>query len=298
MEIYWCNLLNNNNYFIKKNYIPNNTNIAIENEKNYWTLGRIFQSFYTQYEIYKICKKIIKNTNIKSVLDIGCGSATKLMNLIYPITKEVYGIDQTRIINYCRKRFKLDTFLVDNIEDPSLKLEKKFDMIICADVIEHLLNPDKIIEYIKKYCHKDTIIVLSTPERDILRGKKCNKSIKPTHVREWNREEFNSYLKSRDLQILYQNVSQSFRILLNFKNSIKDIKNDFIILLYKASNYNKIGTLSGSQIAICTLEDTPIKNSLLNMNYQRNSSIFEIIKDLTMKLLDYTFKTYKTLFKK
>ena len=184
-----------NNYFIKPNYKPNLTTETRETKENtYWTFDRISQSYYTRYYLYKFLRKLIKKMNISSVLDIGCGYAIKLMKFIHPVCNEVYGIDQENIINFCRKKYNLNIFLVDDIENSKLDLKKKFDLIISCDVIEHLLNPDKLISYIKKYSHENSYIIITTPEREILRGKNCNYSPKKVHVREWNKIEFNNYL--------------------------------------------------------------------------------------------------------
>jgi hypothetical protein len=59
------------------------------------------------------------------------------------------------------------------------------------------------MNYIKMHSSSETLIVISTPERDKTRGKY---SLGPhpnvTHVREWNKDEFNSYVSSREFEIL------------------------------------------------------------------------------------------------
>ena len=69
------------------------------------------------------------NSELLRILDIGCGYAIKLMKFIHPVCNEVYGIDQENIINFCRKKYNLNTFLVDDIENSKLDLKKKFDLI-------------------------------------------------------------------------------------------------------------------------------------------------------------------------
>ena len=81
-----------------------------------------------------------------------------------------------------------------------------------------------MISYIKKYCHENTYIIITTPERDILRGKNCNRSPKNVHVREWNSFEFNKYLKNQGFKILAHVNGESFSVYLNFKKSLSDIK--------------------------------------------------------------------------
>lgn len=205
----------NQNYFIKKEY-KINKNIKIKNE-NYWNSKSIIQSKYNQYYVYKYCKNFLIEKKLKSVIDIGCGPATKLMKFIYPVCNDVYGIDQQQIIDYCRKKYKREHFYNDDFENSNLNFDKKFDLIICADVIEHILNPDHLLSYIKKFCHKDTYIVLSTPERDIVRGKNCNQSPNKAHTREWNSLEFINYLKYNYFKIIIHKNVPAYKPNLNIK---------------------------------------------------------------------------------
>ena len=75
-------------------------------------------------------------------------------------------------------------------------------MIICADVIEHVLYPDVLLMFIKKLANENTFIVLSTPERDGERGVNNFKSPKKEHVREWNKNEFNKYISYMGFNIV------------------------------------------------------------------------------------------------
>ena len=69
-------------------------------------------------------------------------------------------------------------------------------------MIEHLVDPDKLLIAIHTATGPESLILISTPERDRLRGKDCLSSPKAAHVREWNFAEFAAYLKSRGLTIL------------------------------------------------------------------------------------------------
>lgn len=73
-------------------------------------------------------------------------------------------------------------------------------MIICPDVIEHLINPDNLLRLIKQIANQNTHIVISTPDRDKLRGESCMKSNKKEHIREWNFNEFRTYIDNSGLK--------------------------------------------------------------------------------------------------
>ena len=135
-------------------------------------------------------------------MDIGCGTAYKLMNLVFPICQNVTGIDSQPAVELCKTRYSAGAFYTEDLEAPTLKLKGGYDMVICSDVIEHLIDPNVLVDYIKALCHENTLIVISTPERDYLRDPNCMACRKPGHIREWNEEELTRYLQSRGLKII------------------------------------------------------------------------------------------------
>jgi hypothetical protein len=64
-------------------------------------------------------------------------------------------------------------------------------------VLEHLVDPDPAMNMIRAFANPGTLILLSTPERDRERGRDCMASNKPEHVREWSRDEFARFVKTR-----------------------------------------------------------------------------------------------------
>jgi predicted TPR repeat methyltransferase len=193
--------MDKNNYFIKRGYKRN-----IQQGKETFYDGiqdYVEQSLISQYRVYEYARDLIKKNNIKSVLDIGCGVATKLEKLILPICKEITGIDENETIKWCRQNYKWGDWYMDNLEQPKLMLKRKYDLIICSDVIEHLMKPEKLLEMIKHYADKDTFIILSTPDRDIIYGKK-HMGAPPNlkHYQEWNKEEFHKYIEYSGFEIV------------------------------------------------------------------------------------------------
>ena len=58
-----------------------------------------------------------------------------------------------------------------------------------------------MLELIQRFSGHETDIIVSTPDRDRLRGRACLSCDKPDHVREWSRAEFVRFLRSRGLQV-------------------------------------------------------------------------------------------------
>jgi len=188
-----------NDYFIKKGY---QCNLDSQGHAIPYLDDKYSSSSY-QVKVYEFAKRVIKNHKVKSVLDVGCGFGLKLKQIIYPVCNDIVGIDTKHAADFCRKEYNFGKWLEDDIEKPSLKLNKKFDLVISSDVIEHLVDPDRLLSYIKKFCHKNTHIIISTTERDLTRGKK---SFGPpsnlAHVREWNMLELEKYISSKGFKII------------------------------------------------------------------------------------------------
>tara|TARA_B100001175_G_C19435956_1_gene603576 strand:- start:266 stop:931 length:666 start_codon:yes stop_codon:yes gene_type:complete len=98
----------------------------------------------------ELIKKIIKKNQIKNMLDYGCGKGFYYDN---PFKSQVLNIKSLR--DY----WGVDIDLYDPCYDKysSLENNKKFDLIICIDVLEHVPSQDidwvlkKIINKAKKY---------------------------------------------------------------------------------------------------------------------------------------------------
>ena len=201
------------NYFLPKDYKPNKTNITMESEDvTYWTKERIHKSRIYQYYVYLIAKEIKEKREISTIIDVGCGTGLKL-KMLTDNKSSIFGVDQESAIDFCRKNLSFGTWIVDDIEKPNnLSKLPKADMVICADVIEHLPDPDKLFEYIDSILKPEGILILSTPERDNLRGNKNRKPKNPVHIREWNNEELRKYISSKGYTLQKQKLTFPVKI--------------------------------------------------------------------------------------
>lgn len=198
------------NYKIKPDYkpYPTSKNNTSGEERNYWDEATIKTNKFYQWHVYEYARNMISSDDI--VFDVGCGPADKLMYLAKKTSCRVVGFDQPSIVlkNQSRHGGKA-TFLACDFEvDNPLKLIDTMSpsFIVCSDVIEHMHDPDSLLRFIKKLASNKTTFIISTPDRDSLRGKSCTAAEKPEHIREWNKEEFLSYLDDRGFKII-QSVS-------------------------------------------------------------------------------------------
>ena len=167
---------------------------------------------YVEYQshFYRALKELIISDHLTSVLDLGCGHWIKLYKYIYPVTQDVTGVDLPESIDR-NGVAPFGNFIGCDLDTDVLCLNRKFDVIVASDIIEHLKNPDKLFLAIKEHLCVGGSILISTPDRrnmlHMADGRPQNKS----HVREWTEAEFCDYLKASGFVVLdiYRSMKQS-----------------------------------------------------------------------------------------
>jgi 2-polyprenyl-3-methyl-5-hydroxy-6-metoxy-1,4-benzoquinol methylase len=175
-------------YYIKENYTVRLDNKDFDDTKltDEW-----------QKEVYEYAKKIAEENNFKTILDIGTGSGYKLIK--HFDSYNTLGIDIPKTVLFLKEKYPTKSW-----SDQFVPITG-YDLIISSDVIEHLPDPDILLDLIIQCNPK--LIVLSTPERNLLcnidhNGPPFNKA----HVREWTMVEFYNYINSR-LDVLEHYIS-------------------------------------------------------------------------------------------
>ena len=185
-------------FFIKEGYRINRSNAKVRHSK--------IDPMRYQRDVYIYAAEAIKSMGANRVADVGCGTGDKLVHYVAPVTNQFVGVNQESTISVCKKTHQVGEWYAEDLEKPRLHLQP-FDLITSADVIEHLRNPDHLIEWMRRHAHCETEVILSTPDRDLRRGPE---SMGPpenrAHVREWNRSEFADYLRDRGLKILNHQI--------------------------------------------------------------------------------------------
>jgi len=228
------------NYFIKIGYKINEINLTNDevNNTNYWNRKRNIAAEVYQYPVYKFLSEYIQKNNSSEVIDIGCGVGRKLeyVHGRNPNVK-IIGIDQEDPIDYCRTAYSFGEWFTDDFEKPCTSKDIRSKLIVCSDVIEHLINPDLLLDYIKSKLAINGTVILSTPERDSLRGVNCNYSPNIHHIREWSFEEFERYLESKGFEIVEHFLQYPIKFKLNMIFFHEIIKR---ALMCKPLKYNQV----------------------------------------------------------
>lgn len=168
----------------------------------YWNTQRIATSAMYQQHVYLWASSLIRQSNISSVLDIGCGPGTKLARFIQPYCTDIIGADLEGAVKIAQELHETIDFQIADLDQCKALGSRKFDLIICADVIEHLADPRIMLESIRSVCHPNTLVLVSTPDRHRLRGRQSMSSPMKEHIREWSAREFNLFIRQEGLEVL------------------------------------------------------------------------------------------------
>jgi len=107
---------------------------------------------------YQEASKLVKPNS--SILDVGCEDGF-LRNFIKP--KNYVGIDVEKENIEKLKKEGVKVYPLDLNNYKSIPIKQKFDYIFFLDVLEHVINPAKVIQDFKKLLNKDGKIIVSLP---------------------------------------------------------------------------------------------------------------------------------------
>jgi SAM-dependent methyltransferase len=127
------------------------------------------------------------------IVDVGCGSAAKL-SALHP-RFEIVGIDYGANIELCRSTHAFGTWIEHDLESgepfPLAPEQLRGSVIVCADVVEHFREPERLLVALREALEHAEAVVLSTPERDLTWGADhWGPPPNPCHAREWCLDEF------------------------------------------------------------------------------------------------------------
>ena len=112
-----------------------------------------------------------KSISKKNVLDIGCGGGLISESLAKKEAK-VTGIDENICsIKQAKEHAKISSlkikYINQSLDSFFNKNKKKFDLILCLEVLEHVDNVKKTLDKINKLLNQGAILILSTINRNL-----------------------------------------------------------------------------------------------------------------------------------
>ncbi len=178
--------------------------------RSYYQNNQVSVDDTTRVGLMKHILRIInfKKLKNKNILEVGFGSGL-LLKMLSRSCNEITGIDISK-----KNIDELTTVLVKENLSPKLVqgdilnlplLDDIFDIIICAEVLEHVTNVNKAIQELKRVTRPGGIMVISVPNEEIIKYEFCvhcrNLTPRNGHLNSFNREEFSSLLNSLGLKI-------------------------------------------------------------------------------------------------
>jgi 2-polyprenyl-3-methyl-5-hydroxy-6-metoxy-1,4-benzoquinol methylase len=96
------------------------------------------------------------------VLEVGCGSGGNARWLRLHGATRIVGIelDQASAV---RAREVFDAVINESVETAVHGIEESFDLVICADVLEHLVDPWSVVAALARRVADDGLLVVSIP---------------------------------------------------------------------------------------------------------------------------------------
>lgn len=120
-------------------------------------------------------KNLLSLCRNKTILHFGCADeynferklaeGTFLHNMLVEVASEVLGIDaNASVLARLRNEHGLTNLMVGDAERlDAVGLEKRFDVVLAGELIEHLSNPGLFLEGTKRFMDVNSLLILTTP---------------------------------------------------------------------------------------------------------------------------------------
>jgi len=183
--------------------------------------GTLFESKNLILRLLEIMrlKKMIRVGKIKkkdTILDLGCGEGFLISFL--PEKNKIIGVDISKVAlkrakNFLagKKNFELKYGDAQNLKIPN----ETFDKIFCSEMLEHLPNPKKAIEEIRRVLKKNGLAIISVPDekriQSIMRIVKILSLNKFLHSAR-KTEDYEWHLHQADKQFIFDISKGLFKI--------------------------------------------------------------------------------------
>ena len=186
----------------------------------------------------------------KHLLEIGLGDGVFLS--VANQKFKCSGIDPSLGYDYVKNYLrKLDVIIYDlSLEE--FKSDKKFDIICCFLVLEHIKEPNQFIQNMKNFLNEDGVIIIEVPDIDTYSSSNSDSLLTHEHLYHYNIDTLNYLMCNNGLELIAydnKNVSYGFsliaaykinnQLILSSKSSSFPILFEFQSFLIKHNNYIK-----------------------------------------------------------
>jgi SAM-dependent methyltransferase len=156
-----------------------------------------------QREVYLAAADLMRAEGLRTVYDVGCGAGYKLVHYLGEF--DTTGFDLEKTVLFLKRSYPARKWATIEFTDYNFP---PADVVICADVIEHVEDPDALLRFLRSVLGR--YLVLSTPDRDLVYPKSSRRHRgpprNPMHVREWSFEELRRYIEA-EFEIIEHRIS-------------------------------------------------------------------------------------------
>ncbi len=174
----------------------------------FWEEGTAANDVRYQDPVYRWAARLAQDIDHLPVLDVGCGGGHKLVHRVGAVTDRFTGADQPSGIELAESTFPGRDWLAGDLEDDTfwgLLASRRARLVICSDVIEHLVEPRDLLRRLRQVAGAGGRILLSTPDRSRLEGvDPLGPPRNPRHVREWSADELALLCESAGFRVVEQ----------------------------------------------------------------------------------------------
>jgi SAM-dependent methyltransferase len=191
--------------FLPARYRTNPQASADRDGTPFWEAGLAHNDIRYQVPVYRLAAKRARRMPAGLVMDIGCGSGDKLSEFFGSSEFRVVGVDQESAIRLAQGRFPGVEWLSGDLDREEFWVHlSTFEpsLTICADVIEHLVEPVGLLRRLHNLIGQG-LLVLSTPDRSRLTtGQLLGPPGNPRHIREWSSDELCRLVQAHGFRIV------------------------------------------------------------------------------------------------
>jgi SAM-dependent methyltransferase len=165
-----------------------------------------------QPDVYRLVGDLAREERACRVVDVGCGRGRKVATLHPEL--DVVGIDYGDNLQHCIASYPWGRWIEADLEsDAPLPLHSQDlqkAVVVAADVIEHLVRPERLLARLRAMLAQASLAVLTTPERRLTHGAgHLGPPPNPAHVREWTLGELCEFATAAGLEVAWAGLTAS-----------------------------------------------------------------------------------------